>query len=313
LVGRKDGDVRGGLDDALDKLARRDELRRRAAGEANGTSPAVQELVEAIAAVVARNPKLGVTVGVEGAGDPVLVHFAVEDGVVQVNVDNSVASRVAEAGPTSPRHADFDIDLDEPQAAASFSEPTPTSPSASAFFAEPAPAPSREPADAGQETHRISYDDHNRYDPGTGYTPSGYAEPADTPTLADPYAERRYDGHRRYDDDLTEPGLFSESPVFPPVSPGTASFLSQEPHPFAVTPPPPVPPQTPSRPAHAEQHRAPEEHAARDRIPEQRGMPAPLPKPIPLKIDGAETELAARRLSALLRDNPSLLQQSPPE
>jgi hypothetical protein len=66
------------LDDALDKLARRDELRRRAAGEATGTPPAVAELVEAIAAVVGRNPELGVTVGVEGAGDPVLLHFAVE-------------------------------------------------------------------------------------------------------------------------------------------------------------------------------------------------------------------------------------------
>lgn len=298
--------MRGGLDDALDKLARRDELRRRAAGEANGTSPAVQELVEAIAAVVARNPKLGVTVGVEGAGDPVLVHFAVEDGVVQVNVDNSVASRVAEAAPASPRHADFDIDLDEP---ASFSEPAPAS------FDEPAPARTsfREPADAGQETRRISYDDHNRYDPGTGYPPSGYAEPVETPSPTDRYTERRYEGHRRYDDDFTEPGLFSESPVFPPVSPATSSFLSQEPHPFAATPPPLVPPQTPSRPAHAEQHRAPEEQSARDRIPEQRGMPAPLPKPIPLKIDGEETELAAKRLSALLRDNPSLLQQSPPE
>jgi ABC-type uncharacterized transport system ATPase subunit len=43
------GYVRGGLDDALDKLARRDELRRRAAGEATGTTPAVTELVEAIA------------------------------------------------------------------------------------------------------------------------------------------------------------------------------------------------------------------------------------------------------------------------
>ena len=51
--------MRGGLDDALDKLARRDELRRRAAGEATGTPPAVQELVEAIAGVVGRNPKRG--------------------------------------------------------------------------------------------------------------------------------------------------------------------------------------------------------------------------------------------------------------
>jgi flavoprotein len=104
--------MRGGLDDALDKLARRDELRRRAAAEATGTPPAVTELVEAIAAVVGRNPTLAVTVGVEGAGDPVLLHFAVDDGVVHVSADNSVASRVAEQSASSPRHADFDIDLD---------------------------------------------------------------------------------------------------------------------------------------------------------------------------------------------------------
>ena len=58
--------MRGGLDDALEKLARRDELRRRANGETGVASLAVQELVEAIAAVVGRNPKLEVTVGVEG-------------------------------------------------------------------------------------------------------------------------------------------------------------------------------------------------------------------------------------------------------
>jgi hypothetical protein len=102
------------LDDALDKLARRDELRRRVAGEAIGTPPAVHELVEAIAAVVGRNPKLEVTVGVEGVGDPTLLHFTVQDGHVHVNADSSVASRVTEAAPVSPRHADFDIDPDDP-------------------------------------------------------------------------------------------------------------------------------------------------------------------------------------------------------
>src|SRR5215216_6645190 len=130
-----------GLDDALDKLARRDELRRRAAGEPTGTPPAVTELVEAIAAVVSRNPKLEVTVGVEGAGDPILLHFAMEDGVVQVSADNSVASRVTDATTTSPRHADFEVEVEEPYP----------------------------PHEAGHDTHRISYDDRDRYDPGTGY------------------------------------------------------------------------------------------------------------------------------------------------
>ena len=79
-----------------------------------------------------------------------------------------------------------------------------------------------------------------------------------------------------------------------------------------------MPPQT-TRRIHAEQHRAPEEPSAAERVPNQRsaehagqrGMPAPLPEPIPLKVDIEETELAAKRLAALLRDNPSLLRQSP--
>ena len=234
--------MRGGLDDALDKLARRDELRRRAAGEANGTPPAVTELVEAIAAVVGRNPELGVTVGVEGAGDPVLLHFAVEDGIVQVSADNAVADRVAEAAPTSPRHADFDIDLDEPDA-----------------YVEPNGYPFERPAESGQETKRLHYAD-----------PGGY----------DRYAE--------------------------PVRQPAEQF---QPHPFAATPPPEVPPQT-TRRIHAEQHRAPEEPSAAQRLAEQqgqRGMPAPLPEPIPLRVDTEETEIAAKRLAALLRDNPTLL------
>ena len=234
--------MRGGLDDALDKLARRDELRRRAAGEANGTPPAVTELVEAIAAVVGRNPELGVTVGVEGAGDPVLLHFAVEDGIVQVSADNSVADRVAEATPMSPRHADFDIDLDDPEP-----EPYP-----------PHPYHFDQPAESGQETRRLHY-----------------SEPADHDRYADPAWHRPSE--------------------FPP-------------HPFAATPPPEVPPQT-ARRVHAEQHRAPEEPVTAQHADphEQRGMPAPLPEPIPLRVDTEETEIAAKRLAALLRDNPTLL------
>ncbi len=312
--------MRGGLDDALDKLARRDELRRRAAGEATGTPPAVQELVEAIAAVVNRNPALAVTVGVEGAGDPILLHFAFEDGVVQVNADNTVAARVADAAPTSPKHADFDIDLDDP-----VDEPPP--------YVYPATAADPPWAENSEKTRRISYDDRDRYDPGTGYTSSAYgvetsttAAPSypDEPFFAGPAAsDRRYEGNRRY-------ASADDAAGQPPRNGGSASSRPREsagpardggpypPHPFAATPPPPVPPQT-TRRIHAEQHRAPEEPSAAERAPNQRsaehtgqrGMPAPLPEPIPLKVDIEQTELAAKRLAALLRDNPSLLRQSP--
>jgi hypothetical protein len=214
--------VRGGLDDALDKLARRDELRRRATGEADATPLAVQELVEAIATVVGRNPKLEVTVGVEGVGDPTLLHFFVEDGMVRVNADSSVAARADQ--PAAHRHADFDLDPDEHMVA----HPMP----------EPPPPP-------------VSYDDRDRYDPGTGY---------DAPV---------------YEEDRTE-------------TLKAAQFRS----PFAATPPPTVPP---------EYSPAPE--------PENGGL-TPLPEPIPLQdVDSQETEQAAKRLAALLRDNPTLLRQ----
>ena len=289
--------MRGGLDDALDKLARRDELRRRAAGEASGTPPAVQELVEAIAAVVGHNPRLAVTVGVEGAGEPLLLHFAVEDGTVQVSADPTVAARAAEVAPASPRHADFDIDLDdtaeEPKftsTPSAYAEPSAYTEPVSPAFSEPASGSYAERpyversysplTDTGESTRRISYDDRDRYDPGTGYEADLFDGPPPPP-------EPRYERHHRFGDTTTtEPAR----------------------HPFAATPPPQVPPQT-TRRIHAEQHRAPEERPAHERVT-QRGMPAPLPEPIPLKVDSKETEQAARRLAALLRDNPTLLRPS---
>lgn len=233
--------MRGGLDDALDRLARRDELRRRAAAEAAGTPVAVQELVEAIAAVVGRHPRLEVTVGVEGAGDPTLLHFFVEDGVVQVNADNSVARRAAQTE-SGPRHADFDVEPEEPVAEA-YAVPTP-------------------------EAYAASHDGQRRYQ-----EPAPEPEPAENPYL----------------------------------------------HPFAATPPPPVPPQTAQQPhIRPEHHRAPEEPSAAERTgsaPAEpaRGMPTPLPEPIPLHVDTEETEMAAKRLAALLRDNPSLLRPGSPD
>jgi hypothetical protein len=275
--------VRGGLDDALDKLARRDELRRRVAGEPI-TPPAVTALVEEIAAVVGRYPTLAVTVGVEGAGDPVLLHFAVEDGVVQVTADNAVAARVDEAAPGSPRHADFDIDPDDAEE--------------EAYQAEP----------AGPVYRPASYDDRDRYDPGTGYG-----------DLFDPPAEPGYDHPRRYTDDHRESGRrphpFAATP--PPEVPA--------PHVFAATPPPDVPPRTPRvfaatpRPdvppprPYPEPYRAPEDAPGR-RLPNQRTVPAspaPLPRPVPLRVDPREADQAAKRLAAMLREDPSLLRQSP--
>ncbi|MGK5679699.1 hypothetical protein [Actinoplanes sp. URMC 104] len=360
------------MDDALDKLARRDELRRRASGEAPGTPQAVTELVEAVAAVVARHPELGVSVGVEGAGDPLLLHFYLAEGQVQVNAE-SAAALAPDSG--APRHADAEVEIEEPPYS-------------------PAPA-SAEPV--GGDTRRLNHDDQDRFGPATfGYPaaarpedpPARYEEPTPryeepaaryeepaprpkdhfAPRPQEPYygesdtAERRYGsfdspaaaaGHdqRRPGHDPGESSrdlgarlrnLGMASSGQPPVYP---------PHPFAATPPPPVPPQTTSAPPQTtpmppqprpavpsqegpagatrrirpEQHRAPAEPSAAERgvparpmpergapsarpVPEQRSMPTPLPEPIPLQVERPEeTEMAARRLAALLRDDPSLL------
>ena len=285
--------MRGGLDDALDKLARRDELRRRAEGGGIGTPPAVQDLVEAIVAVVGRNPALAVTVGVEGAGDPVLLHFAVENGIVQVSADNTVASRVAEAAPTSPRHADFDIDPEEPD-----------------------PFPS---AESGQATRPFSYDGPYR---------SAAAAYADDPVASHRRPQSWEQNHVRgpssqpFDGSASQPFDGSASQPFdgsasPPFD-GSASLFdaaAMRSRPFAGGPASSMSAEA-TRRIHAEHRRVPEEPPAADRVAgpqlaEQRMMPTPLPEPVPLKVDTAQTEMAAKRLAALLRDNPTLLRRTP--
>ncbi|MEU8816090.1 hypothetical protein [Actinoplanes sp. NPDC048796] len=255
--------MRGGLDDALDKLARRDELRRRAAGEATGTPAAVTELVEAVAGVIGRHPELGVSVGVEGAGEPLLLHFYVADGQVQVNAENAAA--LAPADVDAPRHADADIEVGEP-----VERPW------SAMPASPPPA---------------SYDDQERY----GYTPP--------PPPQQPYYDESDTAERQY-------GSFDQPPAPEQRIPahdvgessrdlgarlrdlGMASSARDQypPHPFAATPPPPVPEQAQET--------------------TRRITPTPLPKPVPLQVERPEeTEMAARRLAAMLRDDPTLLEQ----
>ncbi|WIM96311.1 hypothetical protein ACTOB_008500 [Actinoplanes oblitus] len=254
--------MRGGLDDALDKLARRDELRRRATGESPATPPAVTELVEAIAAVVAKHPSLAVTVGVEGVGDPVLLQFAFAGGTVQVRADRPSADRPPAAAP-GRMHADFEIHVEDP---------------------EPPP--------------RGSHDDQDRFGP----TDYDYAGP--------PAAER--------------PFVAPQSPPPPP----------------AAYAPPPVPPFTPpashAEPAalhepvfhepafqepvfhepafqepvfHEPAFQEPVFHEPAFQEPTfQEPVQLPYQEPVPFQAGPAEeTELAARRLAAMLRDNPTLL------
>ncbi|MEV6489011.1 hypothetical protein AB0M20_10315 [Actinoplanes sp. NPDC051633] len=376
--------MRGGLDDALDKLARRDELRRRAVGEATGTPPPVQELVEAIAGVVGRNQSLEVTVGVEGAGDPTLLHFFVEDGMVRVTADSSVAAQMSE-----PRHADFDLE--------------PEDPAEEQFAARPAsPAPAFEDLfDSGH--HRSGYDgqhgftaeqaddiDAARFRSPFAATPPPPVPPQTTrPAPSSPHdgSGPRFDDARpqspaphesaarlHFDDtrpqspapqDTSSRVRFDDPrPSSPAPHESTArlrfdDIRPQSPAPHERTarlhfddtrPQSPAPQDTssrlrygdprPSSPAPAESSSRlrfdaarpmsgtngfgeettrlayapqpiPEPRAAAE--PPQRSMPTPLPEPIPLRtVDSEETEQAAKRLAALLRDDPSLLRHDRP-
>jgi hypothetical protein len=286
--------VRGGLDDALDKMARRDELRRRAAGQAAGTPPAVTELVEAVAAVVARNPELGITMGVEGAGEPVLLHFAFDDGVVQVTADNPLSVQPAE--PTSgPRHADFDL--------------------------EPVEAPEPEEPARYAVDDDDPYDDiaDNRYETAAAEAQAGYDDVRDTYTRARHHSsddEDTFAGGAGYDPD----GPYEAPPQrhftethepaaagYPEPSQADRDATYPQPLSFAATPPPQIPPQTwPSMSGRAAMpgQRTPPPAAQ----PASFSLPAPLPMPIPLRLEPEATELAAKRLAAMLREDPSLLQ-----
>ncbi|HEX8630036.1 MAG TPA: hypothetical protein VF755_17910, partial [Catenuloplanes sp.] len=102
--------MRGGLDDALQKLARRNELRRRAAAQPAPISPpAVTDLVEAVASVVARHPHLRVALGVEGVGAPAALRVWAHDGVPHVSIEavatapyDGVAPAVTDPDPAPP-------------------------------------------------------------------------------------------------------------------------------------------------------------------------------------------------------------------
>jgi hypothetical protein len=269
------------LDDALDKLARRDELRRRAAGEATGTPPAVQELVEAIAGVVGRNQSLEVTVGVEGAGDPTLLHFFVEDNIVRVTADSSVAARVNE-----PRHADFDLDLEDPAEEQFAARP-----------ASPAPPPDLEsrhdPFDRSGYDHQHGYDDEQTDDIEASRFRSPFA--ATPPPPVPPQTSRPTSpapAHAHPDD----PILTDQRP--------SASRNGHNGHGRARD----VFGEETTRLAYAGEQSIPEPRGVADG--QERGMPTPLPEPIPLRtVDSQETEQAAKRLAALLRDDPSLLRR----
>ena len=76
----------GGLDEALERMARWEALRRRreAAGPGRG-DPVVEELIEAIAPILHRHGEVAVTLTVDGTPDPVPLRLSWQDGKLAVD------------------------------------------------------------------------------------------------------------------------------------------------------------------------------------------------------------------------------------
>jgi len=238
--------VRGGLDDALERLARRDELRRRTSPEGS-TPPAVTELAEAVAAVVARHSDLAITMGVEGAGAPVLLRVAVEDGTVHIAVTSPEVTATAEPAPI----VDFDFEAED------------------AFESEEAFEPEvPEPAPAWPDSHGYAGGSGSPWEPTTVFDPE--PEPAS-----------RFDQPERF-----SPSVETTRVMYPQRADGYTGG--------------------------AHHHGAAEHPAAfRPEQPPSPMQPPPLAEPIPFTLEpgqSEQTEQTAKRLAALLREHPSLLQ-----
>lgn len=120
--------MRGGLDDALDRLARRDELRKRALSSSDGpaaflpangsvssssssssstSSDGLAEVVEVVRRVVERHPDLAVTVYGQQGRTSAEVRIGHQDGLVRVVV-------VAAEGPASSLEVPGSLDVPRP-------------------------------------------------------------------------------------------------------------------------------------------------------------------------------------------------------
>lgn len=108
--------VRGELDDALARLARREELQRRRSGAADPPDAVLDEVADALRRVVAQHPGLAVTATVTDATGSSTVRVAWSDGSATVTptgeaaegpgggmLDEPVAGRTPYAWPMTVR------------------------------------------------------------------------------------------------------------------------------------------------------------------------------------------------------------------
>ncbi|MFV2084308.1 hypothetical protein [Micromonospora sp. LOL_021] len=90
--------MRGDLDDALARLARRDQLQKRVSQGNDRTASAAHEIAAAVRQVVERHPGLTATVHLTHGGQAVQLTVGNRDGRVQVTVDGGTPA----AGPNPP-------------------------------------------------------------------------------------------------------------------------------------------------------------------------------------------------------------------
>lgn len=250
--------MRGGLDDALQKLARRNELRRRASQQsAPAEAPALTELVESVAAFVGRHPELRVALAVEGLGTPTAVRVWYRDGQPQVRteplLDAPYAADDAAGWEDPPAHP-------APEAVIPADVAWTTSEAATLPLRTPAAAP-RSPA------------------PGS---PAPSSPAPSSPAIGSPAPGTPAPGSPAVGPGLDLPG---RAPVDPAPEPA-----GLEPFGTGLTPP-----TVPLR---------------RNDLVEERTVPLRRP-PEPLVIPSSDQ--AAKRLAALLREDPSLLNGTPPQ
>lgn len=94
--------MRGGLDDALSRMARRDELRRRAEGSAG--SSGIEEVIRAVQRVVEKHPELSVMMAIDDPETTLWAQVKQSNGHAEVTVSPGDSPPPPPPTPAPPPH-----------------------------------------------------------------------------------------------------------------------------------------------------------------------------------------------------------------
>ena len=122
--------MRGGLDDALARMARREELRRRVSDAQASPAAALEEVVQAARRAVGKDPELSVTVTVAYRGRTSALRVEYDNGEVTVTVPGGRPGpiRPVETPPPPPRSVLPPPPAPVPPSLAPASPPSPLAP-----------------------------------------------------------------------------------------------------------------------------------------------------------------------------------------